>query len=64
MISSMVITRSITIMDQLVYWIGPIVGAVLAALLYHYVFAEPAEGALPRSSGGPGGRSVQATSCR
>jgi aquaporin Z len=30
--------------DQLVYWIGPIVGAVLAALLYHYVFAEPAEG--------------------
>ena len=26
--------------DHLVYWIGPIVGAVTAALLYHYVFIE------------------------
>lgn len=26
--------------DHLVYWIGPIVGAVAAALLYHYLFAE------------------------
>ena len=26
--------------DHLVYWIGPMIGAVLAALLYHYVFAE------------------------
>ncbi len=26
--------------DHLVYWIGPIVGAVVAALLYHYVFIE------------------------
>jgi aquaporin Z len=26
--------------DQLVYWIGPIIGAVLAALLYHYVFLD------------------------
>ena len=26
--------------DHLVYWIGPIVGAVVAALLYHYLFAE------------------------
>lgn len=26
--------------DHLVYWIGPIVGAVCAALLYHYVFIE------------------------
>ena len=26
--------------DHLVYWIGPIAGAVLAALLYHYVFAD------------------------
>ena len=26
--------------DHLVYWIGPIIGAVMAALLYHYVFAE------------------------
>jgi MIP family channel proteins len=26
--------------DHLVYWIGPIVGAVVAALLYHYVFTE------------------------
>ena len=24
--------------DHLVYWIGPIIGAVLAALLYHYLF--------------------------
>ncbi len=29
--------------DHLVYWIGPIIGAVLAALLYHYVFAEQGE---------------------
>ena len=31
--------------NHLVYWIGPIVGAVLAALLYQYAFAEsgPAE---------------------
>lgn len=26
--------------DHLVYWIGPIVGAVTAALTYHYVFIE------------------------
>lgn len=26
--------------DHLVYWIGPIIGAVLAALVYHYVFME------------------------
>ncbi len=26
--------------DHLVYWIGPIVGAVIASLLYHYVFIE------------------------
>tara|TARA_Y100000588_G_C13968836_1_gene802054 strand:- start:210 stop:899 length:690 start_codon:yes stop_codon:yes gene_type:complete len=25
---------------QLVYWIGPILGAVFAALLYHYVFSD------------------------
>lgn len=27
--------------SHLVWWIGPIIGGVLAALLYHYVFAEP-----------------------
>jgi aquaporin Z len=26
--------------DHLVYWIGPTVGAVAAALIYHYVFAD------------------------
>ena len=26
--------------NHLVYWIGPTVGAVVAALLYHYVFLE------------------------
>ncbi len=26
--------------DHLVYWIGPIIGAVAAAMLYHYVFAN------------------------
>lgn len=26
--------------DHLVYWIGPIVGAVVASLLYHYLFIE------------------------
>ena len=29
--------------NHLVYWIGPIIGAVLAALLYQYVFAEPTD---------------------
>ena len=28
---------------HLVYWVGPIVGAVLAALLYHYAFMEQEE---------------------
>lgn len=28
--------------NHLVYWIGPIIGAVLAALLYQYVFSEEA----------------------
>ncbi|MEX2228794.1 MAG: aquaporin [Dehalococcoidia bacterium] len=28
--------------DHLVYWIGPVIGAVLAALLYHYVFQRDA----------------------
>jgi MIP family channel proteins len=31
--------------DQLVYWIGPVIGAVLAALVYHYLFAEAEAGA-------------------
>ena len=26
--------------NQLVFWIGPVIGAVAAALLYHYVFIE------------------------
>ena len=26
--------------DHFVYWIGPIIGAVVAALVYHYVFIE------------------------
>ncbi len=26
--------------DHLIYWIGPIIGAVLAALLYHFVFMD------------------------
>lgn len=29
--------------DQAVYWVGPIVGSVLAALLYHYVFMRADE---------------------
>ena len=29
--------------DQIVYWIGPIIGAVLAALLYHFVFLDGAQ---------------------
>jgi aquaporin Z len=28
--------------DQLVWWIGPVIGGVLAAMVYHYVFAEDA----------------------
>jgi aquaporin TIP len=31
--------------DHLVYWIGPVIGAVVAALAYHYVFAAEEEGA-------------------
>jgi glycerol uptake facilitator-like aquaporin len=27
-----------------VWWIGPFLGAVVAALLYRYLFAPPAEG--------------------
>ncbi len=27
--------------SHLVWWIGPLIGGVLAALMYHYVFAEP-----------------------
>lgn len=33
--------------DHLVYWIGPIVGAVGAALLYHYVFANDEAQVIP-----------------
>jgi len=29
--------------DHLVWWIGPIIGAVLAAVVYHYVFADSQE---------------------
>ncbi len=29
--------------DHLVYWIGPVIGAVVAALAYHYVFAPEEE---------------------
>lgn len=29
--------------SHLVWWIGPVIGGVLAALTYHYVFAEPEE---------------------
>ena len=29
--------------DHLVWWIGPIIGAVLAAVVYHYVFADEQE---------------------
>ena len=39
--------------DHLVYWIGPIVGAVLAALLYHFVFMDEeqrTEGAVQTST--------------
>jgi glycerol uptake facilitator-like aquaporin len=29
--------------DHLVYWIGPIIGAVVAALVYHYAFMDGQE---------------------
>lgn len=29
--------------DHLVYWVGPMLGAVVAAMLYHYVFMDDAE---------------------
>ncbi len=29
--------------DQMVWWVGPLIGGVVAALVYHYVFAEQAE---------------------
>lgn len=31
--------------DQLVWWIGPAIGGVVAAMLYHYLFSEEAEAA-------------------
>jgi MIP family channel proteins len=31
--------------DHLVWWIGPMVGGVVAAMLYHYVFSDEADGA-------------------
>ncbi len=31
--------------DHLVYWIGPVIGAVAAALAYHYAFAPEEEAA-------------------
>ena len=38
--------------DHLVYWIGPIIGAVVAALLYHYVFMDrEAEAAAEAAAG-------------
>ncbi|MBX7110835.1 MAG: aquaporin [Dehalococcoidia bacterium] len=37
--------------DHLVYWIGPIIGAVVAALLYHYLFLDrEAEAAAAKAS--------------
>lgn len=35
--------------DHLVYWIGPVIGAVAGALLYHYAFA-PEEEAAPAAA--------------
>lgn len=29
--------------DQAVWWIGPLIGGVIAAVLYHYMFSEEAE---------------------
>ncbi|MGE3960702.1 MAG: MIP/aquaporin family protein [Dehalococcoidia bacterium] len=29
--------------DQLVWWIGPVIGGVIAAMAYHYLFSEEAE---------------------
>jgi len=29
--------------DHLVYWIGPVIGAVVAAIVYHYVFLDDAQ---------------------
>ncbi len=29
--------------DQLVWWIGPVIGGVLASMAYHYLFSEEAE---------------------
>jgi len=29
--------------DHLVWWIGPVIGGVIAAMLYHYLFSEEAE---------------------
>lgn len=38
--------------DQIVYWVGPIIGAVLAALFYHHVLMDDGERAmaLPESA--------------
>lgn len=41
--------------NHLVYWIGPIVGAVAAALLYHYLFAEDMEPEMEMDMAGTSG---------
>jgi aquaporin Z len=34
--------------DQVVYWVGPIIGAVIAALFYHHVLMDDGERAMAR----------------
>jgi glycerol uptake facilitator-like aquaporin len=39
--------------DQLVYWIGPLIGGGLAALLQHHVLFQPAPSVQTAEVGGP-----------
>ncbi|MQC19471.1 MAG: aquaporin [Chloroflexi bacterium] len=36
--------------DQAVWWIGPLIGGVIAAMLYHYLFSEEAEALASRAT--------------
>lgn len=36
--------------DHLVWWIGPIIGGVMAAMVYHYLFSEEAEEGVVRAA--------------
>lgn len=39
--------------NHAIYWIGPLIGAAMGALVYHFVLAEPMAPVSPETRGGP-----------